>query len=129
MSSAATDGERGQFTRALMEEVGEDTDVSSTYLPNSPMIMDAHLKVRAVLAKLRQQTAGSSVVEAYGTLNEPLGAIINLLRIQLQQSSRQHELTDQQAEQAPPAYRAAVADYFERLSRDYETAPEGSAPK
>jgi len=25
-------------------------------------------------------------------------------------------------EQAPPAYRPAVADYFEKLSRDYEPA-------
>jgi len=128
-TGSATDGDRGQFTRALVEEVAEDTDVSSTYLPNSQTIMDAHANVRAVRAKFRQQTAGPSVVEAFGRLNEPLGAIINLLRVQLRQSSRQHELTDQQVEQAPPAYRAAVADYFERLSRDYQTAPEAPAPK
>jgi hypothetical protein len=45
----------------------------------------------------------------------------------LLQSSRQHELSDQLAEQAPPAYRAAVADYFERLSRDYQAPPDPQA--
>jgi hypothetical protein len=103
--------------------LSEDTDVASSYAPNSPTITQAQAHVRGVLAQMRTQGDSPSPVIAYGRLKEPLTTIISLLRAQLMQTGRQHELSDQLAEQAPPAYRAAVADYFERLSRDYGPAP------
>jgi len=85
--------------------------------------MQAVQQVHRTAAALHGQQP-AAFVEAYGRLNDPLATMINLLRAELDRSTRQHELTDQDIEQAPPAYRAAVAEYFERLSRDYETAPE-----
>jgi uncharacterized protein YukE len=107
----------------LVEQVDQDTEAGTRAMPNSPLIMQAQQRVHHVVTALHGQPATAYVV-AYGQLNEPLSTMINLLRDELQQSNRQHELTDQNVEQAPPAYRAAVADYFELLSRDYQTAPD-----
>jgi len=112
-----------QFSQALMDQVEEDVDAGAQFLPNSQTIMQAVQQVHRTAAALHGQQP-AAFVEAYGRLNDPLATMINLLRAELDRSTRQHELTDQDIEQAPPAYRAAVAEYFERLSRDYETAPE-----
>ena len=110
-----------------MEQLSEDTDVASSYAPDSPTITQAQAHVQGVLAQVRTQGNSPSPVIAYGRLKEPVDTIISMLRAQLAQVGRQHELSDQLAEQAPPAYRAAVADYFERLSRDYQAAPDQQA--
>ena len=101
--------------------------MSSSYLPNLQTVVEARGKVQTEAAKLRDENTPPTPQAVYGKLDEPLGKIINALRTALAQSSRQHELQDDEAEQAPPAYREAVADYFERLSRDYETAPQEPA--
>jgi hypothetical protein len=107
--------------------LSEDTDVASSYAPNSPTITQAQAHVQAVLAQTRTQGYTPMPAVAYARLREPLSNVIALLQAQLMQTGRQHELSDQLAEQAPPAYRAAVADYFERLSRDYQAAPDQQA--
>jgi hypothetical protein len=89
--------------------------------------MAARQQIRTTVTVLQSGPA-SSYVFAYGKLNEPISTMINALRDQLQRTARQTELTDQNVEQAPPAYRDAVADYFERLSRDYQTAPADKTP-
>jgi hypothetical protein len=84
--------------------------------------MGAQQRVRTAVTAL-QSGPESAYLMAYGRLNEPLSAMIGALHDQLQRTARQNALTDQNVEQAPPAYRDVVADYFERLSRDYQTAP------
>jgi hypothetical protein len=46
--------------------------------------------------------------------------VINSLQTQLAGMRRQFELAQKDPAGAPPAYREAVADYFERVSRDYQ---------
>ena len=58
----------------------------------------------------------------FEAIDPPLQAVIQLLRAELSNARRPHQLIVAELEQAPPAYRPAVADYFEKLSRDYEPA-------
>jgi len=55
-------------------------------------------------------------------LDPPLTGLIHSLQTELSGMRRPFELASKQTSLAPPAYRAAVADYFERLSRDYQSA-------
>lgn len=121
-TNGATQAARQEFAQNLVEQVTEDTDAVSRSMPNSPLIQGAQVKVHKVVTALESGPAPAYVM-AYGELNEPISTMLNVLRDELRQTARQVELTDQNVEQAPPAYRGAVADYFERLSRDYETAP------
>jgi hypothetical protein len=79
-----------------------------------------------VLEELRPDVRGSrsldtvAIVASYARIRAPLDRLIALLQGKLERSQRQHELTDQNQEKAPPAYGDAVADYFEQLSRDYQ---------
>lgn len=57
-------------------------------------------------------------------IDPPLTGLINSLQTQLAGMRRQFELTTKETAGAPPAYRAAVADYFEQVSRDYQPAKD-----
>ena len=62
-------------------------------------------------------------------INPPLTGLINSLQTELAGMRRQFELASKETAPAPPAYRAAVADYFEQVSRDYQPAkdePDGA---
>jgi hypothetical protein len=64
------------------------------------------------------------VAGLYLAIDPPLGEVIRLLREELNRAKRDHQLSEQSADTAPAAYRSAVADYFERLSRDYENGEQ-----
>lgn len=49
-----------------------------------------------------------------------LAGVINSLQTKLTGMRRQFDLAEKDPAAAPPAYREAVADYFERVSRDYQ---------
>ena len=53
-------------------------------------------------------------------IDPPLTGVINALQTQLAGMRRQFELATKETAAAPPAYRPAVADYFEQVSRDYQ---------
>lgn len=57
-------------------------------------------------------------------IDPPLTELINSLRTELAGMRRQFELASKETAPAPPAYRAAVADYFEQVSRDYQPAKD-----
>jgi hypothetical protein len=57
-------------------------------------------------------------------LDPPLTGVINALQTQLAGMRRQFELAAKEPAAVPPAYRAAVADYFEQVSRDYQPAKD-----
>jgi hypothetical protein len=54
-------------------------------------------------------------------IDPELENVIKLLRAENLDKQRPYPLTDDQLVQTPAGYRPAVADYFERLSRDYQT--------
>ena len=53
-------------------------------------------------------------------IDAPLTGVINSLQTKLAGMRRQFELAAKEPVGAPPAYREAVADYFEQVSRDYQ---------
>jgi hypothetical protein len=53
-------------------------------------------------------------------IDAPLTGVINSLQTKLAGMRRQFELASKEPAGAPPAYREAVADYFEQVSRDYQ---------
>jgi hypothetical protein len=80
---------------------------------------------------LRSQAAGPQIqpqeyAQLYLEVDPPLSGIIHNLQTQLAGMSRQFELAAQDASATPPAYRAAVADYFEQISRDYQPDKDGN---
>ncbi|MCU0771129.1 MAG: hypothetical protein MUE94_05060 [Verrucomicrobia bacterium] len=81
-------------------------------------------QVRELLRRGAGGLAGDDQVVAFvAELDPPLSGLILLLRQELALFRRPYTLTDPQVAQAPPAYQAAVADYFEQLSRDYAANP------
>jgi hypothetical protein len=57
-------------------------------------------------------------------LDPPLTGVINALQTQLAGMHRQFELATKETAGTPPAYREAVADYFEQVSLDYQPAKD-----
>ena len=58
-------------------------------------------------------------------IDPPLTGVINSLQTELAGMRRPFELASKESVGAPPAYREAVADYFEQISRDYQPADAG----
>jgi hypothetical protein len=53
-------------------------------------------------------------------IDDPLAGVINTLQTQLAKTHRQFQVASTDNAGALPAYRDAVADYFEQVSRDYQ---------
>lgn len=62
-------------------------------------------------------------------LDPPLAGLIHTLQNQLATMRRPFALAEKETAPAPPAYRAAVADYFEQVSRDYQPAKNDAAER
>ncbi len=107
----------------LMRELREQTLDAMGIKPDA-----AELKqMRDILNRATEAGKSAGNIPALAVeIDPPMTGLITLLRQELTHFQRQHRLTDQQVAQAPPAYRPAVADYFEQLSHDYTTAkPDG----
>jgi uncharacterized coiled-coil protein SlyX len=74
-----------------------------------------------------RKTNGANVVRAYQALAPPLEKLISDLNTRLAQAQRENIVKPPDLDEAPAAYRAAVSDYFETLSRDYHPADAGQA--
>jgi hypothetical protein len=106
--------QRRLFAENLMQQLQEETMDAMGARPDAAELR----QVREVLEHESILNEGN-VVAFCGRMDPPLKGLIAQLRQELAHSRRQYKLTDQQVAQAPRAYRPAVADYFERLSRDY----------
>jgi hypothetical protein len=116
--------QRRQLGENLKQDLREETFDAMGIKPDA-----AGLKpMRDILSR---ETEGgqpdSNVIAFVNEINPPMDGVITVLRADLAQFQRQYRLNDEQVAMAPPAYRPAVADYFEQLSRDYATnEPAGS---
>lgn len=112
------------FAKQLIEDVLQEAADARPLLP--PQATDA---LRNALPGPSQYGGkGGNVVASFEKIQGPLDSMIALLRDKLLNAQRAHDLADQSDTAAPPAYRDAVADYFEQLSRDYQKshAPEAT---
>lgn len=111
-----------RLAREIIEDVREEMIEAEVILPLDPSVKEVHKLFWEDPHTYNGPFA--QVVAAFDKIEGSLDDIITLLRAQLQQTQRQHKLEAQDPEKAPEGYRDAVADYFERLSRDYMNAPQ-----
>jgi hypothetical protein len=106
-----------KFSRELVEDLRSDLMEVAEDVPKDERA--------AKVQKTLQETYSSdqpkwSVI--HRAVESDLNGIISMLRQQLEISQRNYRLNDQELDLAPAAYRGAVSDYFEQLSRDYDKA-------
>ena len=115
-----------RFSDEVMDDLRVEALEAAMVMPNSP-------EVQALSKTLEQQqeslTHHAGIDSAAHVIVQPLEGVISLLAAELQTSRRKHQLIERDTPQAPPAYRDAVADYFEQLSREEQSSPEEDAPK
>lgn len=114
---AWTPEQRQLLALELLDELRENALDAMAVAPKAPELA----QVRAILRQAGSDPSEGNVVALAGKINPPLEGLIKLLHTELARHDRQYQLADQEIAQAPPAYRPAVADYFERLSHDYST--------
>ena len=88
-------------------------------------------KLDKVLSEASEKPAANpqDFIPLVAEIDPPLTGLINSLQTELAGMRRQFELASKETAPAPPVYRAAVADYFEQVSRDYQPAkdkPDGA---
>ena len=107
-------GKLQTFANQVLDDILQETADAQALLP--PQSTEA---LRSALPS-RYGGKGGNVVASFEKIQGPLASVISLLRDKLLQAKREHDLADQSDTAAPSAYRDAVADYFEQLSRDYD---------
>ena len=113
--AGAGKGMRKQFERQVLDDIGTEMAEAQELLPPSALN-----ELRSSLVGPSKSIGSGNVTASFGKIDGPLSSMISMLRAELEHVQRQHELADQTAAKAPAAYREAVADYFEQLSRDYQ---------
>ena len=119
---------REDMQRAEGLQLLDDLRLSSMDARSAP----ADLKYVDNLDQLLRAASGKpmnssgDIVPWVTQIDPPLTGLINSLQTQLAGMRRQFELAARENAPAPPAYRAAVADYFEQVSRDYQPAKDGA---
>ena len=114
---------REKFAAELVEDLREAAQAAAPALPASTELTQVKEGLNGLArADLRD------VAPLVARIDPPLEGLIRLLRAQAQELHRKYQLADQHLDLAPPAYRAAVAAYFEALSRGDEAAAPAPAP-
>ena len=116
---------REEFARELLQDVREATQEAAALAPKTGALAE----VREVLRDMPLELHYFDRAAWFAKIDPPLSGLINSLRGEAQGVVRRaHRLTDPNLDRALPAYRAAVADYFEQLSRDYDAEPPAASP-
>ena len=109
---------REKLSVELVEDIREAAQDAAPALPHSEELT----RIREALNGISQADL-REVAPLLTKIDPPLDGLIRLLRAQVQEAPRKYQLADQHLDLAPPAYRAAVAEYFELLSRGNEAPP------
>jgi hypothetical protein len=123
-STSGPELSRTEMQRAEAAQLLDDLRLSSADLQ---MVSVDPVSLASLEATLRQAARQPvidppDIVPLAATLNPPLTGLIHSLQTELAGLRRPFELAAKASAPAPPAYQAAVADYFEQLSRDYRPA-------
>ncbi len=78
-------------------------------------------EMEQVFNEILEYRTRTNTVVALGAVVEPLDSLIQHLSLLMRKNVRDEMLAEFDNDAVPPAYRDAVAVYFERLSRDFET--------
>lgn len=112
---------REDMKRAEGEQLLDELRLASTDAQEmgSDMIYVKKLQHELNAAQAKPPTDSQDYVPLVVKIDPLLTGVINSLQTQLAGMRRQFDLAEKDPAGAPPAYREAVADYFERVSRDY----------
>ena len=116
------DMQRAEFAQ-LLDELRLDTADAGSVATTSIQVKKLNELLRAAAAG--PELGPREYPQFYVEVDPPLSDVIRSLQTQLAGMRRQFELTASEPASAPPAYRAAVADYFEQISRDYLPDTDG----
>ena len=114
-----------EFARELVEDIRESAQTAAAVVPKS----EALAEVQKALGDVPVELHLTDQAALFARLDPPLLGLINQLREGAPAARREHQLTEKNVDLAPPAYRSAVADYYEQLSRDYADAPPAPRPE
>jgi hypothetical protein len=106
----------GGFAGEIISDVREGLFETAPMLPQSVQLAELRGQF---LAAPDSGASSADEVAFLEKIDAPLEGIIKLLRAEVPDDRRPYQLTDDELSQAPAGYRPAVADYFEKLSRDY----------
>lgn len=95
-------------------------DGSGARAATSDLVYVKKLEIVLRAAAANPATDPEDLVPLILEIDPLLTGVINSLQTQLAGMRRQFELASKEPAAAPPAYREAVADYFEQVSRDYQ---------
>ena len=118
-------GGGSSFPSEIVSDVRESTLEAGPALPQSLQLGELRRQLReppVSYADVGDVTAFLEKIDA------PLEGVIEQLRAEIAGNRRSYQLTEEEMAQAPAAYRPAVADYFEQLSRDYHAATATDHP-
>jgi len=113
------------FVYDLITVMREDLLAAVPTLPQSAELAQLRLQLREPPLP---GTSSGNVVVYLQQIDPPLGGVIKLLQSKMRDQLRPFQLMDQEVAQAPPAYRKAVAEYYEKLSQDYHPAAPADHP-
>jgi len=115
-----------QGYRELIANLKDEAQMTKTLVPNSSAAVLMHTVLHLDEDTSYRQANPMNVVTGYQAIAAPLDQL--LFELQQAMAHAQHDEIVKQPDldDAPPAYRSAVSDYFETMSKDYH--PDSSDP-
>ncbi len=123
-SSASEHGsaasEKEQFATELLEEIEQSAREAEMVLPEPTGAKQVIERTR----RIRTDRSYTAIISLFHTLERPVDDLIRTLRTEVARQRRQHLIDERSDDDIPAAYRDAVAEYFEQLSRDFHQKEE-----
>ena len=108
-----------QAYREVIADLKDEAQRTAAALPASNAGALLGLLDRAEQDTRYRQTTATNIVNGYQTIAAPLDKLISDLAEAAAHAQRDEIVKEPDLDTAPPAYRSAVSDYFESMSRDY----------
>ena len=123
----APEPSREEMKRAEGEQLLDELRLDSmdAQEAGSDMIYVKKLQIALHAASEKPAATSQDYAPLVLQINPLLTGVINSLQTKLAGMHRQFELAEKDPAAAPAGYREAVADYFERVSRDYQRPADG----
>jgi len=121
-------GVEGKAYHEILGELRDESQRASVLVPN----LDSPGGVARSLAledNHYRETKVGNAVRAYEAIAPPLDKLISDLHVVLARAEREDIVKPPDLDEAPAAYRPAVSDYFEDMSRDYHPDSADKDPK
>jgi hypothetical protein len=117
-SNSGSGGSKAAAYREALANVRNTAQQISSMVPGVDT-RDVERRLTEIAATPYGEASPENVVKAYQALAAPLDKLIADLSLVADRAQREDVVKQPEPDEAPPAYRDAVFDYFEKMSRDY----------